>query len=1042
MGALVALALVTLGLDVAVSPQLAPATAAPTDLLISEYVEGTSNNKAIELFNGTNAAVDLAVGGYALQYFFNGAATAGLTIPLTGTVASGDVHVVVLSTSLNAALLALADQTAGGGWYNGDDAVVLAKAGVAVDSVGQVGVDPGAEWGAGLVSTADNTLRRKPSVTAGDTVVNDPFDPALQWDGFATDTFDGLGAHVVDATDAAPGVVSVTPANGAVDVPLGSSVAVTFSEPVALAAGWFTFSCTISGTVAVTVTGGPTSYTVAPVAPLADTEACTFTVLAAGVTDVDADDPPDRPAADVAVVFTVADVCRLDVTPAYAIQGTGATAAIVGAVSTKGVVVGDYEGPSPTLRGFYLQDATGDADPSTSDAVFVFNGNRNDVQLGDVVHVTGTAAEFQDQTQVTASSVVVCGTGATVAPIDVTLPFAQATDAERYEGMLVRLPQTLSVTEHFQLGRFGQVVVSSGGRLVQPTNVALPGAAANAVQAANNLNRLIIDDALQNQNPDPIAFGRGGQPLSATNTLRGGDTATGTVGVMTYTWAGNAASGNAYRVRPIGALGGHVMFDPTNARPSGAPERAGTLRVASMNLLNFFNTFDGDSSNPPFACTLGVGGALTDCRGAGSAAEFARQWPKTVAAIVATQADVVGVIEVENDGYGTESALAFLVDRLNAATAPGTYAFVDVDAATAQVNALGTDAIKVGLVYKPASVTPVGATAALNTVEFVNGGDAAPRNRPALAQAFQQPDGERFVVAVNHLKSKGSACDAPDVFDGQGNCAIVRTNAAALLAQWLASDPTGTGDPDVLITGDLNSYAREVPITTLEGAGYTNLVRAFGGDTAYSFAFDGQWGYLDHALASPGLVSQVRAVADWHINADEPSVLDYNTNFKSAAQVTSLYAADEFRIADHDPVLVDLDLRYEARPRLVVAAGTYESTTAPGRLRQVALALVASNRPTGGAPAGTLQFLSLGDRISFASSSLTWSTANPARTLARVEGTGRLNGVGGYTFVLWVGDGQPDTVRLQVRSGPLGAQTVVLDTQVRALATGTVRITT
>ena len=127
-----------------------------------------------------------------------------------------------------------------------------------------------------------------------------------------------------------------------------------------------------------------------------------------------------------------------------------------------------------------------------------------------------------------------------------------------------------------------------------------------------------------------------------------------------------------------------------------------------------------------------------------------------------------------------------------------------MDAGTGQINALGTDAIKVGLIYKPARVNPVGQTAALNTVAFVNGGDTAPRNRPALAQAFEEVGtGGRFVVAVNHLKSKGSACDAPDAGDSQGECNVVRTNAANELGQWLAADPTQTGDPDALIIGDL-----------------------------------------------------------------------------------------------------------------------------------------------------------------------------------------------------------------------------------------------
>ncbi len=163
-------------------------------------------------------------------------------------------------------------------------------------------------------------------------------------------------------------------------------------------------------------------------------------------------------------------------------------------------------------------------------------------------------------------------------------------------------------------------------------------------------------------------------------------------------------------------------------------------------------------------------------------------------------------------------------------------------------------------------------------------------------------------MVANHLKSKGSACDAPDAGDGQGNCNVVRTNAAAALLAWLATDPTGTGDTDVLILGDLNSYAREDPLAALQAGGYTDLIRKYGGETAYGYVFDGQWGHLDHALASASLVRQVRGAGDYHINADEPSVLDYNLDFKSAGQQASLYAADAFRMSDHDPVLVGLAL--------------------------------------------------------------------------------------------------------------------------------------
>ena len=897
--------LIVLALSLALIPPSQSARALASELFISEYIEGSSNNKAIEIYNGTGSAVDLSAGSYNLQMYFNGSATAGLTINLTGILADGDVYVVAHSSAI-ASILAQADQTNGAGWFNGNDAVVLRKGLTIIDVVGQIGFNPGTEWGTGLTSTADNTLRRMGTISAGDTNGSDAFDPAVEWDGFATNTVDGLGSHTVSSADVAPDVSSTYPSDGASGIPLDSNLTVTFSEAVNVSGAWYELNCSTSGIISGAVSGGPTVFTINPNVNFIGGESCTLTIYAANVTDVDANDPPDNMTLNFTVGFSTVDVCVLSYTPIYDIQGVGPATPLSGTVTTQGVVVGDYEGASPTLRGFYVQDATGDANASTSDGIFVFNGNNNYVNLGDVVRVTGTVSEFQGQTQISASSVVNCGAGS-VSPVDVTFPVPDATYLEQYEGMLVRLPQTLYVTEHFQLGRFGQVVMSSGGRLQQPTNVVLPGAPALALQAANNLNRIIIDDALNNQNPDPILFGRGGLPLSASNTLRGGDTATGIVGVMTYTWAGNAASGNAYRVRPINALGGGVPnFLPANPRPTSAPEVGGTLKIVGMNLLNYFNTFDGLPDNVD-NCTFGVDGAAADCRGADTQSEFDRQWPKTVAAILAMDPDVIGVNEIENDGYGPDSAIAHLVDQLNAATAPGTYAFIDVDANTGQLNAMGTDAIKVGLIYKPASVTPVGQTAALNTVAFVNGGDVDPRSRPSVAQAFaQNANGQIFIVDVNHLKSKGSACDLPDQGDGQGNCNQVRVNAVTELMNWLATDPTGTGDPDILLIGDYNSYAMEDPIMVMLNAGFTNLISSFLGPDAYSYVFDGQWGYLDHALGSASIVSQISGVGDYHINSDEPSVLDYNTDFKTLNLQNILYAPDQFRVSDHDSVIIGL----------------------------------------------------------------------------------------------------------------------------------------
>jgi uncharacterized protein len=876
--------------------------AAPGELFISEYIEGSSNNKAVEIYNGTGATINLAAGGYAVLMYFNGGTSAGLTINLTGSVLTGDVYVVAHSSAV-AAILTQADQVAGGGWFNGNDSVVLRKGGTVIDAIGQVGFDPGTEWGSGLTSTADNTLRRKDSICTGDGIFNDPFDPSIEWVGYAVDTFGGLGAHTTTCDgDDPPEVISTDPANGASGVPLTAGLTVTFSEPVNVTGSWFGLDCTVSGTHPGDVSGGPSTFVIDPTTDFSTGDACTLTVFAANVTDQDSDDPPDNMAANFGMRFSTDDPCAQAFTPIYNIQGSRSTAAVTGQVTTQGIVVGDYEGGSPALRGFYLQDSTGDGNPATSDGIFVNNASNNSVSPGGRVRVNGVAEEYQEQTQISASALIDCGSG-TVNPQDVTLPFPSADFAERYEGMLVRLPQTLYVTEHFQLGRFGQVVLSAGGRLQQPTHATTPGAAALALQAANDLNRIILDDALNNQNPDPILFGRNGLPLSAANTLRGGDMVSGIVGVMTYGWAGNSASGNAFRVRPVNALGGSATFSANNPRPGSSLPLPDGLRVAGLNLLNYFNTF-GSS-----ACTNGVGGTPTDCRGADDAGEFNRQWPKTVAAILQVNPAILGLVELENDGYGPGSAIQDLVVKLNAATSPGTFSFVDADAATGQVNALGVDAIKVGFIYQPGVVTPTGQAAALNSPAFVNGGDGTARNRPALAQAFRHnQNGEVFIVVVNHLKSKGSACDTPDAGDGQGNCNLVRTNAAQALVSWLSTNPTGTGDQDVLILGDLNSYAREDPIAAMEAAGYTNLPAKFLGPNAYSYVFDGQWGYLDHALATASMLPQVVGVIDDHINADEPSVLDYNDDFKSAAQLVGLYSPDMFRAADHDPLVVSIQL--------------------------------------------------------------------------------------------------------------------------------------
>lgn len=879
--------------------------AAPTELFFTEYIEGSSNNKALEIYNGTGAPINLTSGAYNIQMYFNGSASAGLTINLSGTVATNDVYVLAQS-SANATILAQADQTNGSGWFNGDDAVVLRKGTMIIDVIGQIGTDPGSEWGTGLISTADNTLRRKGTIEAGDTNGSDAFNPSIEWDGFATDTFGGLGCLGVDC---APSVAGTVPANGATGVARTANIVINFSEPVNVSGAWFDISCVTSGAHTATVSGGPTSFTLNPDMDFAANELCTVNIIASQVTDQDTNDPPDTMPADFVFSVTSADVqfCGDPATFIHDIQGSAASSPIVGnTVSIEGVVSADHQGTGQ-FSGYYVQeeDEDADANPATSEGVFVFNTSFP-VDNGDLVRLRGTVTEFNGLTEITGvSSLLLCSTGnALPASTSVNLPVDSLDDFERFEGMLVRLPQTLVISEYFNYDRFGELVLAlplaGETRPFTPTSINEPGSPeATARALTNSLSRITLDDGLNTQNPSTLRHPNG-IAFSLNNRFRGGDTVQNTVGVLTFAF-------DLYRIQPTGPAD-YVVVNP---RPASPEPVGGNLRVAAMNTLNFFITPDYPTGNP---LDNKCGPAQNvECRGADfdQPLEFTRQRDKLLSALAGLNADVLGLNELENT-TGVEpigDPTNGIVAGLNTIFGSGAYAYIDT-------GTIGTDAIRVGLVYKPSKVAPVGTFQILDSSDDPRFIDT--KSRPALAQTFEDlSNGARFTVVVNHLKSKGSACDDvgdPDAGDGQGNCSGTRTLAAQALVDWLATDPTGSGDPDFLIMGDLNSYAQEDPIDAIKAgpdntAGtsddYTNLISHFQGVYAYSYTFDGQAGYLDHALASSSMFSQVTGAADWHINSDEPDILDYDTSFKPPAQ-DALYEPNGNRSSDHDSLVVGL----------------------------------------------------------------------------------------------------------------------------------------
>jgi predicted extracellular nuclease len=734
------------------------------------------------------------------------------------------------------------------------------------------------------------------------------------WNGPAVNTFGVCNAgQTFTGGDAPPTVLSTTPAHGVLEVAVDAGIRIHFSEAVTVEGNWFAIHCTSSGTHSAAVNGGPQSYTLVPNPPFARGETCTVTVSAAHVHDQDG--TPDSMGTDYSWSFSIASdvgACGAPATPIHTLQGSGDTSPLAGkTVTIEGVVIGDFQG-SQALNGFFVQaaDVDADNDPKTSEGIFVFDRDFGiAVAVGQRVRVTGRVIEFReggDKLSLTElinlTNVTVCGSGAKVTPTPVLLPFDDNNQPEWYENMLVTLPQTLTVTDNANLARFGEVTVSKG-RLFSATQIAAPGTPALTVKAANDRNRLIIDDGQNGVYREPIVY-PGPTGLTAFNTLRNGYTLTHATGVLTYAF-------NRYRLQPTSP----PRFVPDNPRPAAPSLPAkGRLRVAGFNLMNYFTTVaSGDSGCGP--------AGDQECRGVARASEFSRQRNKIISAILGLQADIIGLMELENNGYGSGSAIQDLVNGLNAAAPAGnTYAFVNPG-----IPHLGVQVITVGLIYRTKTVETVGNAAVLNTVSSPPDPDHPgmplfddTRHRPVLAQTFRErATGQMLTIAVTHFKSKASPCNDtsdPDQGDGQGNCNKTRTRAARALAAWLATDPTHSGDPDRLIIGDLNAYAREEPISVLKAAGYTNLIEKFSGAQAYSFVFEGEAGCLDQALANASLLPQVTSITERHINADEPRALDYHEDFKdrglqrpkSPVQLQSLYNPDPYRSSDHDTVVVEL----------------------------------------------------------------------------------------------------------------------------------------
>ena len=591
-------------------------------------------------------------------------------------------------------------------------------------------------------------------------------------------------------------------------------------------------------------------------------------------------------------------------TPIGAIQGAGA-AATPGTYTVEAVVTAVYPNLEPA--GFYVQNdaASADANPATSDALFVVQANPG-VAVGDRVRLHGAvreeaAAPSYGQAVMVEPAVTVLGAGSAL-PAFVTIRNQEFSGAraERYEGMRVRFAAPLTVTDNYRLLQRGELTVSVEGVTYQPTQFVDPNdapatgthsagtgnlAAIRAFQAANEQRSLVLDDGSAAPNPTPTPY------LDARfRTVRVGSTIAGASGILGY-------GQGRWRLQPLaGAEAPTVRVVRPLAPPAFGPL---DLKLASFNVLNYFN---GD----------GLGGGFPTARGAKTAADFQRQRTKILLALQQLNADIVGLTEIENDGTGSASAIQDLVDGLNKLMGADTYVFVNDGDAVRQAN--NTDLIRCAVLYKPAVVRPLGPPLLFATPGVFE--------RPPLAQVFatrrpgqERPDTLGFVM--NHFKSKssGSGPDA-DQNDGQGPSNARRCAQATALVGFINQVVVPAGAARVVSAGDYNANYEEDPLDLLRAAGLVPATPP----TSASYVFQGLTGSLDHAVVTPNLVGFVD-VQKWHINSAEPSVLEYD----AAGAATDV--ATPFRSSDHDPVLIGVNfggirnVAYRPQNRLFVYPG-------------------------------------------------------------------------------------------------------------------------
>jgi predicted extracellular nuclease/methionine-rich copper-binding protein CopC len=670
--------------------------------------------------------------------------------------------------------------------------------------------------------------------------------------------------------DKPPQVAQVFPLDGASDVALDSSLVVNFDEPVQTAEAWIKLACGEAGIVDLASAGGPQQFTLQP-ASLAPFDSCTATVDKDKV--LDRDGYADTLAQDYVWHFTIGKpltgICGDEATLIHAVQGNGDTSPLLDTtgIIIEAIVTADYHGEHQ-LGGFFLQEepADMDGDPLTSEGLFIAAGpNPQKVAVGETLRLQGDVSEEAGMTSlVNITSWQHCGMDTTVEPQPITLPLDENLSWEAVEGMLVTFPQKLTVINNDRWGSEGIVDLASE-RLYYPTMITEPGPQALEISGQNQKRHVSLDDGSKLLYPLPYP-----PYLGPGNTLRLGDTTDAVTGVV-------SASEDGYRIQPAVP----VSFNRDNPRPELIQTLPGRLRVAHLNAGGFFN---GDE----------LGDGFTPGHGAQSAVEFERQRAKLVNAILALDAAVIGLTGVENDGYGQDSTIQDLITALNEAGQADTFQALEISGEQQE----GFPDTSV-LIYRQDLVSPSGDPIILAQYPF----DTQSR-RPVGQQFMNIASGQEIIVILTQFPERGNCPNEgdpnADQGDGQACWNELRAEAAGNLAQWVFQ-LQGDSGVELLLIGDLNSYALEEPLSILALAGLENVEQQEGEEVPYSVVTNAEAGTLNYGFVTSGLQAKLALVQRWHINADEAPALDFHI-----INQPLLYATDPYRSAAQDPLIIDL----------------------------------------------------------------------------------------------------------------------------------------